>query len=180
MTSDDSTGRHTSDRPVSAEDRESTIRATVDPTGRVLDVAVLAASRVQTPDDLRSALDDALRAARAALANGGRAPAPRDPHRELPTAQGPGRREIQSIANWMGTGWRPDPASLRVHAFETRDLSPTQGISDNQCVTVTLDIASTQGAIDVDPGWLRQAEPANIGRALTQAFTDAYRKRDKS
>ena len=41
------------------------------------------------------------------------------------------------------------------------------------------DTPITHLAVAADPGWLANARPTNIGDAVTQAFADAYRKRDE-
>lgn len=53
------------------------------------------------------------------------------------------------------------------------------GQSDNTCVTVRLDPASSRGRlVDVDQGWLRQTSAARLAAAIDESFVDAYRKGD--
>lgn len=51
-----------------------------------------------------------------------------------------------------------------------------RGASDNDCVHVVLD-AGPGGRLDVDQGWLANATGTQVGRAVQQAFTAAYRAR---
>ncbi|HWM75168.1 MAG TPA: hypothetical protein VNQ53_15580 [Nocardioides sp.] len=63
---------------------------------------------------------------------------------------------------------------------DTLSLSPT-GASDNECVYVRLDPASSRGRlVDIDQEWLRQTTTTRLEAAIGQAFADAYRKRDLS
>jgi hypothetical protein len=80
----------------------------------------------------------------------------------------------------MESGWQPDPATVQMHDYDTREIGPVEGISDNSCVEVQLPIASSFGPFTSDPGWLANAAAAHIGAAVTQAFAAAYRKRDMS
>ena len=45
---------------------------------------------------------------------------------------------------------------------------------------MTLDAGSADGTLSADPGWLANATAGQIGSAVTQAYEDAYRKRDRS
>ena len=53
------------------------------------------------------------------------------------------------------------------------------GSSHNGCVTVTLAPHGPRGAVDADPGWLAQTSGPRLGAAVTEAFRDAYSRRDQ-
>lgn len=55
-----------------------------------------------------------------------------------------------------------------------------EGSSDNECVRVRLDPASSRGRlVEIDPGWLRQTTTGRLAAAIGQAFADAYEKRGR-
>jgi hypothetical protein len=70
----------------------------------------------------------------------------------------------------------PETDSSRRSGRPVRIAQET-GTSDNECLTVTLDLAGPGGSLEIDPGWLRQAQRRSIGAAVVEAFTAAYRKR---
>lgn len=78
----------------------------------------------------------------------------------------------------MGTTWRPDPDELGPHHFSYREPRADVGVSDNGCVTVTLDLAGPHGSLDADAGWLSTARTTRVSQAITEAFAHAYRERD--
>jgi hypothetical protein len=51
------------------------------------------------------------------------------------------------------------------------------GVSDNECVTVTLDQTGPTGRVEVDQTWLPTAATTNIAAAVEQAFAAAYEAR---
>lgn len=157
-----------------ATDPTSAVELTVDPTDRVVAVRVLQAELVRTPQQLDEAVAGAYRAAvsqrRAALRG------PRDDRVRARSNPLP----VVAVENWMVKGWRPDPATVQMHEFDSRDIGPVDGVSDNECVEVHLPIASAFGTVASDPGWLANAGASNVGAAVTQAFAAAYRKRDMS
>lgn len=133
---------------------------------------------MRRPQGLRDAVEEALRAARRARLDALGVFTQRATGHKRAVATAPSR-SIRTVENWIGTGWQPDPSTLHPHRFDTSDFGPTTGVSENNCVTVVLDIASSHGTVDADPGWLSQASRTNVGRAITEAFHDAYRKRDE-
>lgn len=174
----DTLGFYRGDAPARAQDATSAVEVTIDPTDRVTAVRLIAEVPViRRPQGLRDAVEEAFRAARRARLNALGVFDQESTARGRPRAEAPSR-SIRTVENWMGTGWQPDPSSLRPHRFDTSDFGPTAGVSANNCVTVSLDIASSHGTVDAEPGWLSQATRTNIGRAITEAFHDAYRKRD--
>lgn len=65
-----------------------------------------------------------------------------------------------------------------VTQLSRRPLGTARGVSGNGCVTVTLDPGGPGGAVDADPGWLRQAPPSKVAAAISEAFADGYRERE--
>jgi hypothetical protein len=62
------------------------------------------------------------------------------------------------------------------------DLGPlsAEGRSDNDCLLVRLDPGSSRGRIvEVDPGWLRQANASRLTAAIHQAFDRAYETKER-
>lgn len=75
------------------------------------------------------------------------------------------------------TGGEPHWDLIRLGAERRDDLDPT-GRSDNDCVRVSLDPASSRGRlVDVDAGWLAQTTPDRLESAVVEAFRQAYEKR---
>ena len=180
----DSVGHYTHDRPVTGQDETGTVLVTVDPTRRVVGVA---SGRLDESLRRPAGLAHAVRRAHTdAVMDGielglraqGRVD-PRAPRRSRAFAPGP----PPSMA-----ALHPDFGYTTVDEALFRSLSGrpgarrggrTVGISDNQCVTVTLDAAGPCGDVDADPGWLANAGPAAVATAVQQAFTAAYEKRDQ-
>ena len=52
------------------------------------------------------------------------------------------------------------------------------GTSGNECVTVHLGPGSAHGHVVADPGWLATATASKVAAAVSEAFADAYEKRD--
>ncbi|WP_182524368.1 hypothetical protein [Nocardioides dongkuii] len=158
-------------------DDEGCLSVTVDGADRVVEVHVVTdAPRLRRPDGLRAAVDEAARAARVARRDAGRPDVAVGSG--MPEAVRATHQPVVAVQNWMGTGWRPDPADLVPHHYDTDDLGPTTGVSDNDCVSVTLGLASAGGIVTADPGWLANARTSHLERAVLQAFDQAYRKRD--
>lgn len=178
----DRTGFYASDRSAIGRDSTGALTVTVDPTNRITQVAVTgSADRLREPGLLAAAVDEAAGAARAARLAASR---PDDPARGdgtgVPVAQR-AKRYVHEVENFQETGRVPSGALRGSSArFAWHALSPAAGSSHNACVTVTLDLASAHGRIDVDRGWLANARPAGIGSAITEAYADAYRKQDRA
>ena len=58
-------------------------------------------------------------------------------------------------------------------------LGGERGVSDNDYVTVVLDRTGPGGQLDVDGGWIRNAEPKNVAAAIEQGFAAAYTERER-
>ncbi len=86
------------------------------------------------------------------------------------------------MENFQKTGTTPSGRLRGTSAQYTyRDLDGAAvGRSDNGCVTVTLDLASAHGRLQIDGGWLASARSALVAAAITQAYRNAYRKQDRS
>lgn len=171
-------GMYAGDEPATGLDEAGRVSVTVDPTDRVTEVRILAdAPELRQPEGLRDAVDQAARAARLARIDALRPPRVRG--RARPQAARAEDQPVVAVQNRMGTGWAPDPASLVRHHYDTEDLGPATGVSDNDCVTVTVGIASSSGVVTADPGWLANARVSAVEQAITQAYDEAYRKRDE-
>ncbi len=83
------------------------------------------------------------------------------------------------VKDLTGSGY-VSTRTLSPHPTTQQEFGPTPGVSDNDCVRVTLDIASSHGVVDADAEWLANAAATNIASAVTQAYTDAYGKRDEA
>ena len=180
----DRTGFWASDEPASGKDSSGTVTVTVDPTNRVTEVSVRGnADDLREPDKLARAVDEAAGAARSARLRAGRT----DSDESASTrARRPVARPLAigqlAVENFQQTGTIPSGRLRGTSAnFMYRDLGgPAVGQSDNECVTVTLDLASTHGRLQIDGGWLASARNKPLGAAITQAFHNAYRKQDRS
>ena len=180
----DKMGFYAGDDPTTGSDSTGAVSVTVDPTNRVTQVTVTGpADQVRDPVRLSDAIDQAAGAARTARLRASR------PESFEPAAAADRRRPVarrleataRAVENYQETGKVPNGTlrGLSRH-FVHHDLEPAVGTSDNKCVVVTLDLASSHGRVDVDRAWLANARSANIGLAVTQAFANAYRKQDRS
>ncbi len=145
----------------------------VGPTGRVEQVHL-----PRLGDDLRdpSTLSDAVRAAHhAALVGPRNETLPRPLPRPVSLAARP---PIKATNPWVEGRTIGPVDSEWAHRVLAARPGVVDGTSGNGCVTVTLAPGSTAGSVAADPGWLRQAEAQHVATALTEAFADAYRKRD--
>jgi hypothetical protein len=180
----DRTGFWAGDDPASGQDGSSAVMVTVDPTNRITEVAVRGrADHLRTPELLAAAVDQAAGDARAARLRAGRPDSdgvgPAQARRPVvrPLALG-----TQAVENFQKTGTTPSGRLRGTSAqYLYRDLDgPAVGQSDNGCVTVTLDLASSHGRLYIDSGWLASARCKLLGAAITQAYRNAYRKQDRS
>jgi hypothetical protein len=181
----DRTGFWAGDDPASGQDSSGAVTVTVDPTNRIIDVAVRGrADHLRTPEQLAGAVDEAAGAARAARLRASRADADTDASSTRagrPVAR-PLALGVQPVENFQETGTTPS-GRLRGTSSQYlyRDLDGgAVGQSDNGCVTVVLDLASAHGRLHVDSGWLASARCKPLGAAITQAYRNAYRKQDRS
>lgn len=144
----------------------------LDTEGRIAGVTF---TRLADEDRVPSTVNEAFQAAlTAALADG-------RPTADVLDSQGRARAARVTAPS------RPPLRDLVEQSIRFRDLDrerarvrPTggeRGVSDNECVTVGLDLAGPGGQLDFDAGWLRQAQPANVGAGIEQAFTAAYNQR---
>ena len=162
-------------RPSEGSDPSGAVSVTIDASYRVSDVRVVDRPEARTPDGLAQAVAGAYEAAMAARLERLRALRPPRPAGERPVP----------VATLL-TVRRPTAEDLTRHRI--RKESPTlpqhgdpgevTGVSRNDCVHVTLPPAQPRGTVTADPGWLANAQTANIASALVEAFTDAYRQRD--
>ena len=168
----DAIGVYASDDPSTGQDPAGAVTVTVDAVLRVVAVDVHRADAVRDPAALRETIDAAYGAAVAA----------RLPRAEAVTRTGP------PVARGLRLDVRrPTAEQLAAHrlrrqgaAEEPRGPRTTAatGVSDNDCLTVTLPPAGPRGLVDADPGWLAQAPASKIRAALVQAFAAAYTERD--
>jgi hypothetical protein len=183
----DRTGFWAGDDPASGQDSSGAVTVTVDPTNRITDVAVRGrADHLRTPELLAGAVDEAAGAARAARLHASRAGSDAEPTKPTKPAGRPVARPlalgVQPVENFQKTGTTPS-GRLRGTSgqYLYRDLDGgAVGESDNGCVTVVLDLASSHGRLHVDGGWLASARSKLLGAAITQAYRNAYRKQDRS
>ena len=180
----DSVGHYVHDRPVTGRDETGTLLVTVDPTRRVVGV-----SSGRLDESLRrpAGLAHAVRRAHTDAVMDGIELGLRDQGRIDPTA--PRRTHAHAAGPPPSVSeLHPDlgyaPVDLELFRSlssraEARASGPHVGVSDNDCVTVTLDPAGPCGDVETDPGWLANAAPAAVAAAVLQAFTAAYEKRDQ-
>jgi len=156
------------DRPAS-----DSIHVELDDEGRVTDVRIATLpDGLRRPDLLAAAFREAVaRTLAAALPT---APEVRDASGRVRAARvtrpqhRPFRQLVEAALDRPPAGGAAPGGRLPGHE---------RGVSDNDCVTVVLDVSGPGGDLLVDAGWLRQARPANVAAAITQAFTAAYRER---
>ncbi len=173
----DSIGMYASDESASGDDPSGAVTVTVDPTDRVIAVTVRDRDAIRSTEGLRQAVELAFQAARMHRL-GVHTPSGK-PSGPLTVDSGPSPRPILLVTD-ESDRHVPQPRDRSGPTVAQRDFGPTSGVSDNDCVTVTLDVASSHGTVDADQGWLSTALPTKIGDAITQAFAQAYGKRDAS
>jgi hypothetical protein len=176
----DTTGFYLSDEPAEGSDDSGCLTVVVDPTNRVIGVRVNgSADAVRTPTKLSAAFDEAVGRARYERYLAGAGPQADNDPPTVVLGAGPHPRRL--IDNFDITGQEPT-GELRGASrhFAARGLNRAEGSSDNQCVTVTLDLASAHGSMAVDSGWLANASAGSIAAAITQAYLAAYREQDRS
>jgi hypothetical protein len=169
----DVTGVYADDSPAAGTDPDGAVTLTLDPTLRILRAEVGRIDLVRTEDALNSALTSAY-----AVALSGRA-AHADPA-DTPHGEPPQPRRLRLEVR------RPTPEMLARHQVRERaNARPRprfpreeRGTSANGCLAVTLPVASPRGPVEVDHGWLQLANSAQLGAALTEAYNDAYSRRD--
>jgi hypothetical protein len=171
----DSIGLYASDDPSDGNDPDNALTVTIDPTLRVVAINIHAIDKVRQP----SAVTDACKAAYAA------AIAARLPREE--PAQ-PDRDQPRPVANGEPIAFVTRPGDLlnrhrsrresRLSAPASFGSRAATGVSTNDCVTVDLPPANSSGTVTVDPGWLQNTTASNLAKAILEAFTDAYTKRD--
>lgn len=148
------------------------IHVGLDDDGRVTGVRIAA-----LPDELRQPdlLAAAFREAVARTLAGALPPAPevRDASGRVRAARvtrpehRPFRQLVEEALNRPPAG-RAAPGRLPSHE---------RGVSDNDCVTVVLDVSGPGGDLTFNDGWLRQTTSANLAAAIVQAFAAAHRER---
>jgi hypothetical protein len=171
----DSIGLYASDDPSDGNDPDNALTITIDPTLRVSAVNIHAIDKVRQPSALAKACKAAYAAALAA---------------RLPRMEpgGGGRAAPRPVANGGPIAFVTRPGDL-LHRHRTRresrlDASPAfgsreaTGVSSNGCVAVDLPPANSFGSVTAEPGWLLNATASNLAKAVLEAFTDAYTKRD--
>lgn len=167
----DVTGVYASDDPSHGTDPTGSVTVTIDPTLRATLVRIESVERVRSPEQLAHAVGAAYSAALSARFAG-----PDDANADDPP---PGARRVRLQV-------RPIPDLVARHQAgrqttpRPRRRVPREevGTSVNGCVTVTLPVFGPRGRADADAGWLRQANGAQVGAAVTEAFHDAYSRRD--
>ena len=179
----DSVGHYGHDRPVTGRDETGTLLVTVDPTRRIVGVSSGRLDEaLRRPAGLAHAVrrahtDAVMDGIELALRDQGRIDptAPRRTH-AVPAGPPPSMAELHPDFGYV-------PVDLELFRSlptrpEGRATGPHTGVSDNACVTVTLDGAGPCGDVEADPGWLANAAPAAVAAAVHQAFSAAYEKRD--
>ena len=162
---------------MTGHDATGSLAVTLDAGNRVSHLTLLAVPDVlRQPASLAAAVDHAFRQAILLRLRSSRR------HRPGPgalTAREPRRPAVDRPAPDLRPGRGPSETVLRAGtAPPDHDLTPV-GVSDNTCVTVTLDAAGSNGRVEAEPGWLAQASAAHISSALLQAFRAAYERRDR-
>ena len=144
---------------------EQPVTVSVDGSHRVVGVRVHSVEPVRTT----SALADAVAAAyRTALAGDD------PPPRTMPVA-----RRIRRISA------APRPELLERHQVRYRQPVPARsnasatGYSANGCVLVDLAPSGPRGTVSADAGWLAQTTADRLAAAVTEAYHDAYARRDQ-
>lgn len=121
-------------------------------------------------------LIDAVQAAwRQALAST-REPAPSRPAGQRPRAIRSPRPVHRPLDNWAATGRAMMPSAPMEPTGPAFGVAT--GASDNDCVNVRLHLGGPGGDMKVDQGWLQSAQVENVAKAITEAFADAYRRRN--
>jgi hypothetical protein len=170
----DTTGLYASDEPSDGTDPGNALTVTIDPTLRVTGVQIHRIDALRPPNSLPETFKAAYAAALAARRRGHQpakesAVRPRATSAPLTLSTAPARELLDRHSIRRERKLNPQPG------FGSREAA---GISQNQCVTVALPPASSAGSMAVDSGWLQNASASNVARAIVEAFTDAYTKRD--
>lgn len=170
----DVTGIHASDQPTEGTDPGAAVTVTVDPTLRITAVRVRDVDAVRSPDAVTSAFEAAYRAALILRLR---------PHDDGGAAgrSRPVARRVRRV--------NPAPTAERLARHRSRHGDPERprdrrlgevtGTSANRYVSVRLPVANPRGHLDVDPTWLAVTTRARLGRAITEAYADAYTRRDE-
>ena len=172
----DTIGLYASDEPSMGSDRDGALTVTIDPTLRVQQVQVHSVDALRTPAQVRDAFEAAYHDALS------RRLPDSDDGQEAGTAERPVARRVRRISA------RPTRERLDRHQIRYRERNrpathirgEVTGTSQNDCVSVTLGPASPRGVLEVDPGWLATTVGSRLGGAITEAFHDAYARRDES
>lgn len=165
--------RPDSDAPSTGTDPTDSVSVTIDSSRRVVQVEVMKASGVDTPEALDSCVTGAYRAAVAARRPKREAGGRRErPVAVATLAVAPPRTPESYDRHQIRDASRADRARRRAH------FGPRVGQSANECITVTLPPASSLGRVDADAGWLMNASSTAIARSVTEAFLAAYSERD--
>lgn len=184
----DSIGAYSSDAPMTGADRTGRVLVTLDPTNRVTSVTLTGLpDELRTPTALARAVGEGYDAAlrdKVLAADPERATTSR-PLPEVRRLRRP-PRPPRPVRPEDGGPDRPLPSPAVVEERRAqrgrvaRSHADCTGVSDNDCVTVTVPPGIPRGEIDADPGWLRHAAAQQVAAALTQAYADSYRKRDRA
>lgn len=175
----DTHGYFASDKPATGSDQSGAVTVTVDPTNRVTSVVVSGLDdELREPAGLDRRVRQAAAVARARRLEDSR-PADLRAERDTPPVPRRPSPTRHRIANLMRSGRQPElPDFAEVRRLRLSPVAATTGISRNTCVTVLLGPGSSDGDVSADPGWLATASIGQISNAVTQAFDDAYGKRD--
>lgn len=155
----------------SGSDETGTLTVHIDERGLVIGVDVRTLPEgLRVADGFATAFDQALTAAH----GNAYPPAPVAPDGEPIRARRVRRPERVPLRPIVEEAMRRrEHAPVRSRRVAGRET----GVSDNECVSVTLDRTGPTGRVEVDQTWLPTAATTNIAAAVEQAFAAAYEAR---
>lgn len=159
----------------SGTDQTDSVVVDIDANGVVTDVVVRSSlpDRLRVPSAMTAAFDEALTAAHANAYPPAEVPADGTPVRARRVQRPPRTRPLREIVEES----QRDPH--RATVARPRTLEPSTGMSQNQCVEVTLDRTGPTGEVSFDAGWLANAHARNLSQAIKEAFDAAYAARER-
>ena len=171
-------GMYAGNDPATGLDQSGRVSVTVDPTDRVIDVRIVSdAPEIRQPEGLRVAVDQAARAARLARVDALRPARARG--RERPQAARTKEQPVVAVQRLDGPAGRRTPPAWSRTTTTRRTWARRRGSPTTTASPVTVGIASSSGVVTADAGWLANARVSAVEQAITQAYEQAYRKRDR-
>lgn len=160
----------------SGTDQTGSVVVDIDDNGVVTDVVVSPSlpDHLRVPAAMTAAFDEALTNAHANAYPPAEVPPDGSPVRARRVQRPLRTRPLREIVEES----QRDPH--RAAVARPRTLEPSTGISQNECVEVTLDRTGPTGRVSFDAGWLPNAQARNLSQAIREAFDAAYAARERT